>query len=63
MVTLTSNTVGNMIAHIYFRDPSRMFSIMEELKQIPYVVDVMYAEHIEKIGERKPRFILEDLKK
>lgn len=63
LVTMTSNTVGNMIAHIYFRNSSQMFSMMEELKRITFVEDVMYAEHIEKIGERKPRFILEDLKK
>ncbi len=63
MVTLTSNTVGNMIAHIYFRNSSNMFSIMEDLRRVPNVEDVMYAEHIERVGERKPRFILEDLAK
>jgi len=63
MVTLTSNTVGNMIAHIYFRNSSNMFSIMEDLRRMPNVEEVLYAEHIEKIGERKPRFILEGLLK
>ena len=40
-----------------------MFAIIEELRRMPGVEDVLYAEHIEVLGERKPRFILEDLMK
>ena len=63
LVTLTSNHIGNMIAHVYFKNSSHMFSIMEEMKKMHYVDDVAYAEHIEKVSERKPKFVLEDLKK
>jgi DNA-binding Lrp family transcriptional regulator len=63
MVTTTVNSVGNLVAHIYFRDSSEMFTILEDLKRIPDVTNVEYAEHIEKIGERKPTFMLEDLRK
>ena len=30
---------------------------------MPKVAEVLYTEHIEVLGERKPRFILEDLTK
>jgi DNA-binding Lrp family transcriptional regulator len=62
-VTTTINNVGNLVAHIYFRDSSEMFTILEDLKRLPDVTNVEYVEHIEKIGERKPTFLLEDLKK
>ena len=63
MVTTTINNIGNLVAHIYFRDSSEMFTILEDLKSLPDVTNVQYAEHIEKIGERKPTFLLEGLKK
>ena len=63
MVTTTVNHVGNLVAHIYFKDSPEMFSILEEIKRLPDVSDATYAEHICKIGERKPAFILDDLRK
>jgi hypothetical protein len=63
LVTTTMNNVGNLIGHIYFKDSPEMFALMEEIKKIPAVSRVMYAEHIERVGERKPRFLLEDLRK
>ena len=63
LVSTTMNNVGNLIIHIYFRTSPQMFAIIEELRRMPGVEDVLYAEHIEVLGERKPRFILEDLMK
>jgi len=63
LVSTTMNNVGNLIFHIYFRTSPQMFSIIEEIKKLPYVGEVLYAEHIEVLGERKPRFILEDFMK
>lgn len=63
MVTTTLNNVGNIIAHSYFKTSREMFSIIEELKKIPSVEEVLYAEHIAVLGQRKPRFMLEDLRK
>ena len=63
LVTTTLNNVGNIIAHAYFKNSKEMFSIIEELKKIPYVETVLYAEHIAVLGQRKPRFMLEDLRK
>jgi DNA-binding Lrp family transcriptional regulator len=63
LISTTMNNVGNMIIHIYFRTSPQMFSIVEKLKRMEAVDDVLYAEHIEVLGERKPRFILEDLMK
>lgn len=63
MVTTTVNNVGNLVAHIYFRDSSEMFRILEDLKSMPDILSVEYAEQVEKVGERKPLFLLEDLKK
>lgn len=63
LVTTTLNNVGNLIGHIYYRSSPQMFSVIEELKKIESVKEVMYAEHIEVLGDRKPRFILEELKK
>jgi hypothetical protein len=57
------NNVGNLIFHIYFRTSLQMFSIIENLRRMPDVEDVLYAEHIDVLGERKPRFILEDFMK
>jgi DNA-binding Lrp family transcriptional regulator len=63
LVSTTMNNVGNLIIHIYFRTSPQMFTIIEELRRFPGVEDVLYAEHIDVLGERKPRFILEDLMK
>jgi DNA-binding Lrp family transcriptional regulator len=63
LVSTTMNNVGNLIFHIYFRTSPQMFSIIEDLRRMPNVEDVLYAEHIEVLGERKPRFILEDFMK
>ena len=63
LVSTTMNNVGNLIIHIYFRTSPQMFSIIEELRRMQFVEDVLYAEHIEVLGERKPRFILEDFMK
>ena len=63
LASTTMNNVGNLIMHIYYRSSPQMFAIIEELKRIPSVDEVLYAEHIEVVGERKPRFILEDLRK
>jgi DNA-binding Lrp family transcriptional regulator len=62
LVTTTVNHIGNLMAHIYFKDSSEMFEILEDLKSMPDVTNVEYAEHVEKVGERKPLFLLEDLK-
>jgi len=62
-VTTTMNNVGNLIMHIYFRTSPQMFAIIEDLRRMPNVEEVLYAEHIEVLGERKPRFILEDFMK
>jgi len=63
LVSTTMNNVGNLIIHIYFGTSPQMFSIIEDIRRMPKVAEVLYAEHIEVIGERKPRFILEDLMK
>jgi hypothetical protein len=63
MVTATVNNIGNLVALIYFRDSSEMFSILEALQSLPDAANVEYVEHIHKVGERKPKFLLEDLKK
>jgi len=63
LVSTTMNNVGNLIIHIYYRNSPQMFSILEELRRMPGVDDVMYAEHIDIVGERKPKFILEDFMK
>lgn len=63
LVITTMNNVGNLIIHIYFRTSPQMFSIIEDLRRMQDVLDVLYAEHIDVLGERKPRFILEDFAK
>jgi len=63
MVTTTVNSVGNMVAHIYFKDSAEMFGILEEIKRLPNVQDATYAEHIQMIGERKPTFVFDELRK
>ena len=63
LVSTTMNNIGNLIGHIYYNTSPEMFSIVEELRRIEFVEEVMYAEHIEKLGERKPRFILETIRK
>ena len=63
MISTTMNNVGNLIIHIYFRTSPQMFSIIEDIRRMEDVDEVLYAEHIEVLGERKPRFILEDFMK
>ena len=63
LVSTTMNNVGNLMAHIYYRNSTEMFSIVEQLKRIKDVQEAIYAEHIQKLGERKPRFILNQLRK
>jgi DNA-binding Lrp family transcriptional regulator len=60
---LTMNNVGNLIAHVYFRRSEELFAIAEEVKTNPYVKTLLYAEHLKILGQRSPRFILEDLHK
>jgi DNA-binding Lrp family transcriptional regulator len=63
LTSLTMNNVGNLITHVYFRQSEELFAIAEDIKTNPYVTRVLFAEHLKIIGQRSPRFILEDLQK
>jgi len=62
-MSLTMNNIGNLIAHIYFRRSEEIFAIAEDIRTNPNVDSLLFAEHLKVLGERSPKFILEDMQK
>jgi len=63
LMSLTMNNIGNLIAHIYFRRSEEIFAIAEDIRTNPNVDSLLFAEHLKVLGERSPKFILEDMQK